>query len=484
MGSSLVLGVLAISCSANPATGRRQLNLYSEVEEIEIGRTADREILGQLGVVDDPELQGWVSEIGLRLAARSERPGLPWSFKVVDDPVVNAFALPGGFVYVTRGILAHLSSEAELAAVVGHEIGHVTAQHGVNQMSKAQLATGGLALGMILAPGAAQSAGQLAQAGLGLLFLKYGRDDERQADDLGLRYMVQGGFESREMPKVFEVLRQVGESGGGDGIPNWLSSHPDPGARRERAERSIAERGDPPGEVGGSAYLRRIDGIAFGADPRDGYFEGTTFFQPALALRLDFPAGWSASNAASRVVAVHPERVAQLELTLAKEKSTEEAARAFLAQKGLEAGASRQLRTNGLAAVQADFAVPRENAGRIVGGVVFFELESRVFRLLALALEDQAPAVRQPMQAFLSGFERLTDRRRIDVAPRRIRVEALDRPASLRQLHGRWRSDAALELLALVNAVDDPDRLLAAGSLVKRIEGREVGSQRIGPDLR
>jgi predicted Zn-dependent protease len=479
------LALLAlVACATNPATGKSQLNFYSEAEEIELGRQSDAQIVAQLGLVDDPGLQQWVTGIGRGLAAKSERPRLPWSFKVVDDPVVNAFALPGGFIYVTRGILGHLSSEAELAAVLGHEIGHVTAQHGVNQMSKAQLATGGLAVGMILAPAVAQSAGQLAQAGLGLLFLKYGRDDERQADDLGLRYMVEGGFESREMPKVFEVLRRVGGSGGGRGIPNWLASHPDPGARRERAAGLIAERGYPAGEVGGESYLRRIDGIAFGADPRQGYFDGTTFYHPELALRAEFPSGWNGANETSRVMAMHPEKVAQVELALAKEKSADEAARAFLDQEGLEAGTSRPSRTNGLSTVQADFAVPREGVEGIVGGVAFVELDGRVIRLLALALDSKAASARPQLQGFLSSFARLTDRRRIDVEPRRLRVERLDRPASLRQLHAGWRSASPLELLALVNGVDDPDRALAAGTLVKRIEGREVGTQRIGPDAR
>jgi predicted Zn-dependent protease len=238
--------LLAAQCATNPATGRRQLNLYSEAQEIALGRQADQQITAQLGLVDDPELQEWVTGIGRRLAVVSERPSLPWSFKVVDNPVVNAFALPGGFIYVTRGLLAFLRSEAELAGVLGHEIGHVTAQHSVNQMSKQQLAAGGLLVGMIVSPEVARF-GDLAQTGLGLLFLKYSRDDERQADDLGLRYMVGGGWEPRELPGVFDVLRGVGEIAGAGRIPNWLSSHPDPERRNERTARLIADRRYPRG---------------------------------------------------------------------------------------------------------------------------------------------------------------------------------------------------------------------------------------------
>src|SRR5215213_5872364 len=190
-----------VSCSVNPATGKEQLALYNEAEEIELGRQADEEIVASVGLYDDPGLQAYVEEIGQKLAARSERPNLPWSFKVVDDAAVNAFALPGGYVYVTRGLLSHMGSEAELCGVIGHEIGHVTARHGVNQASKQMLALLGLGLASLLDDDVAQWAGA-ASAGLGLLFLKFGRDDERQADDLGLRYMSRAGYDPREMAGV------------------------------------------------------------------------------------------------------------------------------------------------------------------------------------------------------------------------------------------------------------------------------------------
>src|SRR3989442_701456 len=153
-------------------------------------------------------LRRYIQQFGARLAATSERPNLPWSFRVVDDPVVNAFALPGGFIYVTRGILAHLNSEAELAGVVGHEIGHVTARHSASQMTKQQLAHVGLVVGSIASPDFGRYAGLASQA-LGVLFLKYSRDNERQADDLGLRYMRRVNFDPREMPHVFEMLTRV-----------------------------------------------------------------------------------------------------------------------------------------------------------------------------------------------------------------------------------------------------------------------------------
>ena len=188
-----VVGCLLLGCATNPATGKRQLSLIGEQDEIAMGREADKDIVALDGPsTTTPELQAYVQELGAALAAESERPNLPWTFRVLDDPIVNAFALPGGYIYVTRGILSHLNSEAELVGVLGHEIGHVTARHSVSRLSKAQLFSIGLGgRGWRVSPELREFGG-IAQSGLGLLFLKYSRDDERQADDLGLRYSIRG----------------------------------------------------------------------------------------------------------------------------------------------------------------------------------------------------------------------------------------------------------------------------------------------------
>jgi predicted Zn-dependent protease len=224
--------VLSSGCARNPATGGLELMLVSESQEIAMGQQTDPAVVAQFGLYDDPSLQQYVANLGAQLAANSERPNLPWTFRVVDDPIVNAFALPGGFIYVSRGILGHFNSESQLVSVLGHEIGHVTARHSAAQMSQQQLAQLGLGVGVVLLPDLADYAG-LAQAGLGLLFLKFGRDDERQADALGFRYLTRIGYDPREMPGVFNMLGRVSEAGGGRGMPVWLSTHPDPGDREQ-----------------------------------------------------------------------------------------------------------------------------------------------------------------------------------------------------------------------------------------------------------
>ena len=189
------LGLLAaaiVACAVNPVTGKKELMLYSEGQEIELGKQTDAEVAATYGVYDDPALQSYIGQLGQSLAAKGQRPGLPWRFTVLDSPVVNAFAVPGGAVYVTRGILALMSSEAELAAVLGHEIGHVNARHSMSQMSKQQMAQLGLVLGSVVSQEFAKYAG-LAGTGLQVLFLKYSRDNENQADALGVEYSRAAG---------------------------------------------------------------------------------------------------------------------------------------------------------------------------------------------------------------------------------------------------------------------------------------------------
>ena len=305
-GMVLMLLVAGAGCAVNPATGSRELSLVSEAQEIQMGREADPQIVAQMGLYPDSAVQRYVSDIGLRMAARSERPNLPWTFRVLDDPTVNAFALPGGYIYITRGILTHLTSEAELAGVLGHEIGHVTARHSANQMSRAQLAQLGLGVGMIFSETVRDYAG-LASQSVGLLFLKFGRDDESQADELGIRYMTRDGYDPRELAGVMRMLSRTSElSTGGGRVPEWLSTHPDPANRSEAILQQVATGNYPTAQrVERDGFLRRLDGMPFGPNPREGFTADGIFHHPDLAFRLQ-TRGWAVDNQKSAVQFVAP----------------------------------------------------------------------------------------------------------------------------------------------------------------------------------
>lgn len=237
----LVLSFTLInSCARNPVSGKRQVVLMSEAQEIAMGKEADPQIVAQFGLYQDKELQDFITQKGKQMAAISHRPGLAYEFKIVDSEVINAFAVPGGYVYFTRGIMAHFNNEAEFAGVLGHEIGHITARHSVAQQRNAILGQLGLIAGIVIAPELAQFA-ETASQGLGLLFLKFGRDAERESDKLGVEYSTKIGYDAQQMANFFNTLERKGAESGAAELPNFLSTHPNPGERNATVSKMAAE---------------------------------------------------------------------------------------------------------------------------------------------------------------------------------------------------------------------------------------------------
>src|SRR6266513_288832 len=384
--SGFAIALLAAGCARNPATGANELMLVSESQEIQMGQQADSQVIQSIGLYPDPALQSYIGDLGKKLAANSERPSLPWTFRVVDDPAVNAFAIPGGFVYVTRGLLTHVTNEAQLATVMGHEIGHVTARHTAHQISREQVASLGLAVGSIASSQVAKYAGVASQA-LGVLFLKFSRDNENQADELGVRYSSRAKYDSRQMVDVMQMLDRIEAQSSGR-LPEWLATHPNPGNRVEHINAVIARmQTDFAGAtVNRDAFQRRLDGIVFSANPRDGFFKGTEFFHPDLRFRIAFPNGWRTANAKAAVSAQSPQQDAVIELTLVQASNADQAARSFLASEGVQAGTVTAGSINWLTAAQAPFAASTQS-GTLRGTAAFIEYSRSVYRVLAYGTE-------------------------------------------------------------------------------------------------
>jgi predicted Zn-dependent protease len=471
LGAAALAGaILALGgCATNPATGESQLSLIGEAQEIEIGRQAAAEVEASIGLVDDAGLQQYVNGIGQALAASSERPHLPWRFAVVDDPGVNAFALPGGFIYVTRGIMATFMSEAELAAVLGHEIGHVTARHSVNQMSQQQLFGGLAGLGA-----AVFDLGSLAQGvigtGLGLLFLQYSRDDEREADDLGLRYMTREGFAPEEMLDVFATLERVGASSGGSAGPEWLLTHPTPANRFERIRERIAAEPSPVADpiVRRDQYLQQVDGLEYGPDPRDGFFRGTLFMHPDLAFLIEFPSGWRTQNLASAVLAMSPGEDALLQLTLATQGNASAALSEFGAQEGLQMGRPEEISVNGRRGRTAVFEAQTAD-GALRGVVAFVEYDGRVYQILGYTPADRFSTYDGAFERTIYSFDRLTDPEALRAQPQRVALVRTTGSMSVAQFASRYGNGTDAGTLALINGLDSGENM-SAGTW-KTIEG-------------
>jgi len=321
--AAILLGALTLThCASNPVTGGKDFVLMSEQQEIQMGAQAHKDVLKEYAALDNPDLQAYVNEIGQRLAKQSHRPDLAWHFTVVDSPDVNAFALPGGYVYITRGIMVYLNSEAELAGVVGHEIGHVTARHGVRQQSAATAAGLGAVLGSILVPGLNNQAGATVMQSLAQAWTAgYGRDHELESDRLGAQYLAKAGYNPQAMIEVIGLLKNqesfAAEQTGGREPRSYhgtFDTHPSNDARLKQVvgEASQYTVADP--REGRNDYLQKIDGVYFGDSPDQGVIRNNQLLHAKLGLAIQFPPGWRVQNRPDRVVATSPKGDAMIEL--------------------------------------------------------------------------------------------------------------------------------------------------------------------------
>lgn len=463
----VVSGALLLAgCATNPATGETMLSLVSENQEIQMGQEAREAVRAQFGLYEDESLQQYVDSVGQALAAVSERPDIPWSFGVVDDPVINAFALPGGPIYLARGILAHFNSEAQMAAVLGHEIGHVTARHAVEQISRQQLAQIGYVAGMVAVP-ELRPFGDALGAGLGLLFLKYSRDDESQSDRLGFRYMTRAGYDPSAAVDMFQILeRQRQETG--QAIPEWQSSHPNPGNRVEAARERVAEAGNPGGVVDREEYLRRIDGLVYGPDPRNGYFLEDRFIHPDLRFRIDFPGQWQRQNLPVAVRAISPDQDALIELTMA-EGSPSQAAQEFWNMQGVQRTGSASQTVNGLPAILGRFRAQTQQSV-LEGLVMFVEHRGQTYRVLGYTTAQRFGRYSPTFEQTLTSFAPENDRGLLSVEPKRIDVVEVPSAMTAESFDQRYPSTIEFDELLMLNGWVAGERL-SAGQLAKRVVG-------------
>jgi predicted Zn-dependent protease len=466
---AIVLPAVMTGCATNPVSGKQELALVSESQELEMGKQAAEQTRQGIGLVKNDALQSYVQNVGAKLAADSQRPQLPWSFQVVDDPTPNAFALPGGYIFVTRGLMGYMDSEAELAAVLGHEIGHVTARHSVQQISRAQLAQLGLGLGMIFAPDL-QQFGNLMGSGLQLLFLKFGRDAERQADELGFGYALHDRYDVREMDDVFESLQSISRQQKQSPLPTWAATHPDEGERIQTVRRRIAAL--PPGSlegarVGDTEFLNSVQGLTFGENPRQGFFRGNQFLHPDLAFQISFPAGWKTQNLPQAVVGVSPRQDAAIQLTLSQGEPAQ-AAEQFLRQQGLQAGQVARRSVNGMSAVIAQFAAQTEQ-GVVQGLAGFVPHGNATYQVLGYAPAQRYEGLERSFLSTIESFSRLTDRAALNIQPNVIEVVKLPRSMSLQEFAKAYPSKVDIRTLALINQVTNPSAPLPAGKRLKRV---------------
>ncbi len=474
------LTIWACAYSVNPVTGRREAYGYSWDEEVRIGRETDAQIVAQYGIYGDEKVAAYVSEVGEAMLAESHMRragvapmfrGTKFTFRVLDSPVVNAFALPGGYVYVSRGLLAHLVNEAQLAVVIGHEIGHVVGRHASRRALKSKIGQIGLLGGAILGQRLGIPASDILEIGgmaTQYLFLSYSRDDERESDRLGVEYAAMGGYRSADAAAFFESLKRITERAGAR-IPAHRSTHPDPGERERTIPRLASEwarQGHRQTEDNQDRFYEAIEGIVLGDDPRQGFVESDVFFHPAMRFLFPLPAGWHTVNEPSGVQVVEPEGKCAIFLRGTDARSPEEAAAKLEGRRGVTIVGRRALEINGLTARQV--RAEATSRGRTIALVrTYIALDETVFEASAMCAKDDYGVYGEHIMRSIGGFSRLRDPEALATQPVRVRVVTVEREAPLASLLPETLpASVDAESIAILNQMD-LDEVAAAGSRVK-----------------
>lgn len=446
---ALVLNTACVSLQVSPVSGNKRVYGYSWEQELQIGQEADSEIIAQYGLYDDEELAEYVDRLGQELLAvshfnredtPSEYQNTEFTFRVLNSPVVNAFALPGGYVYVTRGLLGHLENEAQLMVVLGHEIGHVAARHASQRAAEQQFGQLAIIGGAVLGQSFGLDGGnilQLSSQTAQLLFLSYSRDDERESDKLGVEYSAMEGYMASEGGEFFTSLKRISEKAGYS-IPSHLSSHPDPGEREENIPRMAAEwaaQGYEMNTINKEEFLSKIDGLMYGENPREGFEQDAVFYHPDLAFQFPVPNGFEVYNQPSAVILVNEAQDAIVQFSISSEGQTpEEAVKAFLNQEGITTVDQSSKSVNGYAGYTAEATTLTEDGTSLSIDLSAVSYNGNVYQFLSYTATSQFADYKDCFISVANGFDKVTDSNILNVKPVRLNLVRAERTATFAEL--------------------------------------------------
>jgi predicted Zn-dependent protease len=481
---------LAPACTrvVNPATGQTEFTAMSPAQERQVGSQQHPQVMAEFGgAYQDPVLQAYVSRIGDELAAVSELPDLEFTFTLLNSDVVNAFALPGGYVYVTRGLVALADNEAELAGVMAHEIGHVTARHSAQRYSRGVLAQGGVAIGSILAGilgggMAAQAVQEAGGVGAQAYLAGYSRDQEFQADELGVRYLARAGYDPRAMSSFLEKLGQndalarrlAGREDAPDPASSWFETHPRTPDRVLRAVEQASAATPGEGRIERKRYLAEIDGMVYGEDPSQGFVRDGTFVHPELRFAFAVPPGFRLINTPTAVIGQSRDGLMKFDGARVppKRSMTDYVARDWARELG--SGRLRNVdafEVSGMPAANA-LATDQLDDGRPVT-VALAALRAdgeQVYRFMFVGPGGLSAAQARTYEATIGSFRRLDAQEAAAIRPRRIEVVTVAPGEGVGDLARRMAVDALpREQFEVLNGLE-PGQPLAPGEEVKLID--------------
>jgi predicted Zn-dependent protease len=461
-----LVAVLAGACATNPVTGKRQISFMSEEQEIQTGRELDAEVRRDMGIYQDEQLQKYIEDIGMRLARESQRPNLPWHFTIIDSPAVNAFALPGGYIYITRGILPYLDNEAQLAGVLGHEIGHVAARHSAQAYTRSAATSMGVLIGSIFVPGV-RPFGQLAETGMSAVFLKYSRENELQADSLGAGYAAAGGWDPAQVPVFLTTLARIDETSDRHGTPNWLQTHPQPENRVERVQATVqkvrtANDAGREWTIDRDTYLSKINGVVFGDNPEEGITRGSEFLHPAMRFAITFPDGWEITNGDDQVIAQEPGNKIFMVLETVRQPKAKgglpQIAEAHMRDVGYRQTDGSAATINGLDAFIGTYQGKASGIGTVTTRGAHITSGRDTYFVGGIAQPDAYPRVLNDFDASIRSFRALERDEASNLRPNRVDLytaRAGDTWQSIAQREGKGYVKASTLAIMNNHAVDD-----------------------------
>lgn len=471
------IGLLTITilfltaCATNPVTGKKQVVLMSEENEIQMGKEADPQIIAQFGLYPDSVLQNFITEKGKKMGTVSHRPNLGYTFRVLDSDVLNAFAVPGGYVYFTRGIMAYFNNEAEFAGVLGHEIGHITARHSVVQQRNAILGQLGIIAGMVISSEFAQF-GEAASQGLGLLFLKFGRDAEKQSDKLGVEYSSKIGYDAQQMADFFNTLERKQVQSNDARLPDFLSTHPNPGDRYIDVSNLAKEWKEKlkltSPVINRNAYLKKIDGIIYGEDPKQGFVENNVFYHPVLKFQFPIPKDWVYQNSPDKFQMAPKDGKALMMLTLATGKTLQEAANLVLQQYKLTLVETRETTVNGLKAIA--MIAEQKTEQQIIRTLSYIIQYGELFyHMIGVSDINSFNTNSTIFTGSMQSFKTLTNPEKLNRKPQRVHIKTVAQNSTLDQsLRSFNVLQTKLEEHAILNGMKLTDQL-TKGTMIKII---------------
>ncbi len=462
----LIFGLALVSCVTNPVTGQNELDLIPPAQEIAMGKKEYKSILGQFDVYRYKNLNNYIIKIGDKLVPYVQDKSVKYTFTLLDTPDVNAFSTPGGYVYITRGILAYLNNEAQLACVLGHEMGHINAHHVATLLTKQMLFNIGLGIAYMKSKEFRKIAPIIGIVG-NLLFLSFSRTDEYQADYLGVEYATLAGYDATQMANFFDELERI-EVSQNAVLPEFLSTHPSPPHRKERVIQlarkwqAIAKRGYY--KIGRDVYLEHINGILFGKDKKDGYTVGNHYYHPNMRFTFTFPRGWNLIDMPHYIGIVPKNQIGAYVKIFLKSGSIYELAHKFSSHGFVLE--SREIRINGYRAFKVVRMVKIGNKA-VNQSSCFIDFGGKTFVFFSQSPSVAWPLLKSKLEEPERTFRRLTNPARIHVKNLYIKVVRLPDTMTFSNFLNRFKLSGELKKKIYIMNNMYPDTLLAQGDLVK-----------------